>query len=109
MDFIVGAISAVSLALNYLIYRRITATYVIGSVEEFELATAHMCQCKAAVELPQPAPEVVNDPEPPKQNTEAYQAWTNRTGIPMVPAVKPPEPIKKAPNRGPLARPDGFV
>jgi hypothetical protein len=109
MEFVIGAISLASLTLNYLIYRRITATYVIGSVEEFELATAHFCQCETVVEHPQPEQEPVQDPEPPKQSVEAYQAWTNRQGIPWVPPVKPPEPIKKAPNRGPLARPDGFI
>jgi hypothetical protein len=91
MEFIVGVIALASLGLNYAIYRRITATHVIGSVEEFELATAHFCQCEAAVELPQSVERPQEDPEPPKQNVEAYQAWTNRKGIPMVPPTTPPK------------------
>lgn len=106
MEYVIGLISLVILGLNYQIYRRVTATYSLGTVEELELTPSHCC-CEAVIEhlnsdKKEEAPK-------PKKNPEAHQAWVNRTGIPMVPAVKAPEPIVKPPKRAPLARPDGFV
>lgn len=109
MDYIVGVISLVTLGLNYLIYRRITATYSLGSVETLELSPSHCC-CEAVIEhLESNKPQdEAHDPPPPAPKQD-YGAWKNESGIPWVPPVKAPEPIVKAPNRGPLARPDGFV
>lgn len=107
MDYIVGVISLVSLGLNYWIYRRLTATYPVG-VEETILEPVHDC-CAVIIEhMSSKVEEAPKTPEP-KKDPNAYSAWKNQTGIPMVPQVKPPEPIIKAPDRGPLARPDGFV
>jgi hypothetical protein len=110
MDYILGAISLVSLALNYWIYRRVTASYSLGTVEELEPVTSHCC-CEAVIEHLSSANQEESPlpPDPPKQNPDAHQAWVNRQGIPWVPPVKTPEPIIKTPDRGPLARPDGFV
>ena len=108
MTELIGAISLISLVINVLIYRRIIATYPLGSVDELE--PAHHC-CEAVIGyLESPKEEKAHEPIPePKTNPESYQAWTNRKGIPMIPPTTPPKPIVKTPDRGPLARPDGFV
>lgn len=110
MDYIFGAISLISLGLNYWIYRRVTATYPLGTVEETELAPIHHC-CEAVIEYleSQKQPEVINNLPVAPSVVPDYGAWKNEKEIPWVPPVKAPEPIIKAPNRGPLARPDGFV
>lgn len=113
MDYIVGVISLVTLGLNYFLYKRITATYPVGTLEETVLDPVdyHDC-CKVIIEHLNPPnpPEVKEVPKPPEvKNSDAYSPWKNQTGIPMVPQMKPPEPIVQPPNRGPLARPDGFV
>lgn len=112
MEYIIGAFSLVSLVLNYIIYQRITSSYVVGTVEE--LAPAEYCSCKEVVELLklQLEKEEAHDPlsQPtPMVTKEVYSAWKNQKEIPWIPPTTPPEPLNKAPNRGPLARPDGFV
>jgi hypothetical protein len=132
MIYILIAISLISLVINVLMYRRITATYLLEAVEELELTPSHCC-CEVVIEhlesskqeeahehrYPQPNGQgfPVNqcldcgywDGPPETKNTEAYQAWTNRQEIPWVPPTTAPEPLIKSPNRGPLARPDGFI
>ena len=109
MVYLIGAIAVISLTLNFLIYKRIIASYSVGVVEELEPATSHCC-CEVVVEyLEASKREKSHDPVSVAKPSEAYQAWTNRKGIPWVPPAKAPEPIVKTPNRGPLARPDGFV
>lgn len=102
MEYLLGVISLISLVFNYFIYRRITATYMVGTVEE-------LCCCK----VEQIESEPVEAHEPPLVTVpmvqDVYGAWKNQKEIPWVPPVKTPEPINKPPNRGPLARPDGFI
>lgn len=108
MEYFIGLVSLISLGLNYLIFRRVTATYPIGTVEEFEFAPAHFCQCEAVkIEESETEPEVETTPSASK--THDYSAWRNEQNIPWSVPVKKPEPIIKTPDRGPLARPDGFV
>lgn len=107
MVYLLGVLTTFSLVFNILIYKRVTATYPLGSVEEFELAPAIYCCCKVD-EQPEPEPEEAHDPQP-VVSQDVYGAWRNQKEIPWVPPTKAPEPIVKAPNRGPLARPDGFV
>lgn len=109
MDYIVGAISLASLVLNYVLYRRVTARYPIGYVEELQF-TPISCCCKSDVELLELKGEAPNPPPvtaPMVQ--EVYSGWKNEKGIPWVYPTKTPDPIINTPNRGPLARPDGFV
>jgi hypothetical protein len=109
MEFVIGAISLVSLALNLLIYRRITASYPVGSVEEVELEPVIYCCCKVDEQKdPEPEPEIKSN-SAQAVDPNAYVAWKNQREIPWSPPVKPPEPVIRTPNRGPLARPDGFV
>lgn len=113
MNYLIGLISLVSLTVNYLIYRRITATCVLGSVETFDLEPVHDC-CKAIIEHFESKNEVKVEAPLPTQvplpsNSDVHSAWKNQKDIPWVPPVKVPEPIIQTPNRGPLARPDGFV
>lgn len=108
MDYILGAISLLSLGLNYWIYRRVTATYPLGTVEETNLEPIHDC-CKVILEFLHSESEEDPVPTSASQQAQDYGAWKNEKGIPWSPPIKPPEPIIKAPNRGPLARPDGFV
>lgn len=112
MDYIAGAISLVGLVLNYLIYKRILATCIIGSAEELEPTTSHCC-CEVITELLNPVLDQDEAHDPPLVTIpmveEVYSAWKNQKEIPWVPPIKTPEPINKPPNRGPLARPDGFI
>jgi hypothetical protein len=110
MVYLLGVLSTVSIVLNVLIYKRITASLSIGSVEEFDLVTAefvpgHCCCCKADE---QPEIESVEAPQPVVPQ-DVYGAWKNEKDIPWVPPIKTPEPLIQTPNRAPLARPDGFV
>lgn len=112
MVYLIGTISIISLVLNILIYKRTFASYPLGSVEEFDLVTAelvqgHCCCCKVD-EQPESEQDEAHDPQP-VLSQDVYGAWRNQKEIPWVPLTKTPEPIVKPPNRGPLARPDGFV
>jgi hypothetical protein len=126
MEYVIGVISLIILGTNIAIYRRITASYPVGVLEELDPVTCvcgalpgetcrpgcdprpHCC-CEAVIEhLNKPVETDIEVNVKPK-NPEAYSAWVNRTGIPMVPPTKKPEPIVKPPKRAPLARPDGFV
>lgn len=109
MEYVIGAISLVSMILNYMIYRRITTTYVLGSVSRnfgFE-PVLEACCCKNINPI-ESEPEEAYDP-PVAVSQEAYSAWKNQKEIPWIPPTKAPEPIVKPPNRGPMARPDGFI
>jgi len=108
MVYLLGVISTISLVLNILIYKRITATYVVPSVEEFDLAPVIYCCCKVDEQPEQEQPVEAHDPQP-VVSQDVYGAWRNQKEIPWIPPTKAPEPIVKAPNRPPLARPDGFV
>lgn len=111
MVYLIGVIiSLASLGLNYAIYRRITATYLLGSVEETELSP-YFCRCMTVIGEVESQPEQTeaHDPQPAVASTHDYGAWKNQKEIPWIPPMKAPEPIVKPPNRGPLARPDGFV
>lgn len=104
MLYLIMVVSLISLGFNITIYKRITATYVVGSVEEFQLETVEP--------LIEPEPVVEEAHDPPITTAmvqEVYSAWKNQKEIPWVPPTKAPEPLIEAPNRGPLARPDGFV
>lgn len=112
MVYLIGTLSLISLVFNVLIYKRITTNYLVPSVEEFDLVTAdfvqgHCCCCKVD-EQPEPEPVEAHDPQP-VVSQDVYGAWRNQKEIPWVPPTKTPEPIIKPPDRGPLARPDGFV
>lgn len=104
MVYLIGVISLISLTLNYMIYKRVNTTYLVGTLEEIT-APAIYCCCK--VEHLESEPQEKAAPEPMVQ--DVYQAWTNRKEIPWVPPTPAPEPVINTPNRGPLARPDGFV
>lgn len=115
MEYFIGAVSVISLVINTLMYRRIIATYPVGTVEEFDLAPVQqyadpVCQCIGCKveERTEPEQVEVHDP-PPAMAQGVYSAWKNQTEIPWVPPTKTPEPIVKTPDREPLARPDGFV
>lgn len=110
MIYIVGAVSVISLILNYLIYKRITATYPLGLLETVELDI--VVERLQPEEMELESQEEAHDPPPVTipMVKEVYQGWRNQTGIPAIPAVAPPAPITtQSPNRPPLARPDGFV
>jgi hypothetical protein len=83
MEIFIGAISFSSLVLNYLIYRRITATYMVATVEE-TLNTQQSVESERIAEVP--VPEIVKD------------IFMSRA-LPNVPK----------PTSGPLERPGGFV
>lgn len=106
---LIGAISLFLLVINMLMYRRITATFSLGTVEELKPATYHCC-CEVIIGyLESSNQEVSQDILPVAKSTATYSAWKNQKEIPWAPPVKPPEPIVQTPNRGPLARPDGFI
>lgn len=105
MIYLIGAISLVSLALNILIYKRVTATYPVGVLEEFETEKIEL-----EPELEEPVEEVPEAPVKSVEGQSNYQGWVNKTNIPLFESVSPPPPsIKEPVNRAPLARPDGFV
>lgn len=110
MEYFLGAISLVSLVLNYLVYRRVTASYVVGTLEELE--PAEYCCCKEVIKLLESLPSEDEAHDPPPVTVAmvqgVYSAWSNQKEIPWVPPTAPPEPINKAPNK-PLERPDGFI
>lgn len=112
MLYLLLGLITISLVFNVLIYKRITASWPVGSVDEFDLVTTelvqgHCCCCKVD-EQPEVEQVEAHDPQP-VVSQDVYGAWRNQTEIPWVPPTKAPEPIVKPPNRGPLARPDGFV
>jgi F420-dependent methylenetetrahydromethanopterin dehydrogenase len=108
MEYFIGVVSVISLILNALMYRRITTTYVVGSVEEFEASSAHWCQCEATKPVESEVHVTVNPPKSEPKPAQSNSAWENRTGIPVGPERKP-EPALKPITRGPLERPDGFI
>lgn len=112
MIYLIGVLTLVSLTLNGLMYRRITATYPLGDVKELEPTTSHDC-CDSIIRYLEgfAVAEEAHDPPPAPTPvpSDTYSAWKNQTNIPWVPPTKLPEPIVKAPDRGPLARPDGFI
>lgn len=105
MDFVIGAISLASLVLNYVIYRRVSASYSVGTIEELEVTPVNCCCSKLASES-------VQEPIKDEINTEPVQAdygpWKNQKNIPWISPSVPQAPIKTV-EKGPLARPDGFV
>ena len=107
MEFLIGAISLVSLVFNYLIYRRITAAYQLGTIEELEpLATYHCC-CEVVVEHLESFKQEESHGSPPEvKHTEAYQAWTNRQGIPAIEVNQKSDPPIKHNSEG---RPYGWI
>lgn len=106
MVYLLEVISLISLVLNYMIYKKVTATYMVGTLEELT-APAIFCCCSKAEHLePEPEPQEKAAPVPMVQ--DVYQAWTNQKDIPWVPPTPTPEPVKPL-NRGPLERPGGFI
>lgn len=110
MVYLIEIMSVISLIFNYLIYKRVNATYMVGTLEELA-PSAYYCCCSKDVHL-EPSYELSTEGSSPTVTEpmvqETYQAWTNRKEIPWIPPTPVPEPIK-TPNREPLARPDGFV
>lgn len=100
MHYVILISCFLSVIINALIYRRITATYMVGSLEE-------ITPCCIAEEPPLP-----EEPTPlvtiPMVQEVYGGAWKNQTGIPWTPPAPLPEPVKPV-VRGPLERPQGFV
>lgn len=107
MVYLIVVISLISLVLNYRVYKKVTATYMVGTLEEFTVPT-YLCSCSNVehFEPEEPEQEEKSIVTPMVQND--YQAWTNKKDIPWVPPTSIPEPVKPS-IRGPLERPPGFV
>lgn len=106
MDYAIIVISILSLVLNVLMYRRITATYPVPTVDEigpFE-------SLPLVTEIEKEAEKVSEEPPVTvKKVEEVYQGWRNQRDIPWTNPSVPSAPVKQQTVKGPLQRPDGFV
>lgn len=111
MDYFLGAVSLVSLILNYLMFQKVRESEVrlIEKVtaEQVDFET-NILPCCAESIVEEPKEVIPEDPSPVEEDKEKYQIWRNIKGEPQYVAPKPSF-NQPPPTPGPLQRPQGFV